>query len=209
MVKDPERVSTPADRKCHEEEPRDLKVGISIRHLTKIYRKWVSQCEIPCNELQLMQCFCDDNTQGSAKKVAVKDLSLNMYEGQITALLGHNGAGKTTTMSVLTGLFPPTSGTALINGLSVTRNMDMIRQNLGICPQHNVLFEKLTVFEHLVFFAMLKGISIREAKDQATAMITDLNLADKRSVQVAKLSGGMKRKLRLVSSTQPKDAWSS
>ena len=140
--------------------------------------------------------------QGTAKKVAVKDLSLNMYEGQITALLGHNGAGKTTTMSVLTGLFPPTSGTALINGLSVTRDMDLIRQNLGICPQHNVLFEKLTVSEHLIFFAMLKGMSRHEAKDEATAMIADLNLGDKKSVQVAKLSGGMKRKLRLVECDQ-------
>ena len=132
----------------------------------------------------------------------MKDLSLNMYEGQITALLGHNGAGKTTTMSVLTGLFPPTSGTALINGLSVTKDMDLIRHNLGICPQHNVLFDKLTVSEHLLFFAMLKGMPRHQAKKEAVEMIADLNLADKKSVQVAKLSGGMKRKLRLVTHYQ-------
>ena len=74
-------------------------------------------------------------------KVAVEDLSLNFYEGQITSFLGHNGAGKTTTISILTGMFPPTSGTAKINGLDIKTEMDAIRQSLGVCPQHNVLFD--------------------------------------------------------------------
>ena len=88
--------------------------------------------------------------------MAVDCLSLKMYEGHITALIGHNGAGKTTTMSILTGLFPPTFGTAYINGQSVVNDMDLIRRNLGICPQHNVLFDRLTVREHLNFFGKLK-----------------------------------------------------
>ena len=79
-----------------------------------------------------------------------------MYKGQITALLGHNGAGKTTTLSVLTGLYPPTSGVARINGLHVVDDAEKIRRNLGICPQHNVLFDRLTVGEHLSFFGKLK-----------------------------------------------------
>ena len=79
-----------------------------------------------------------------------------MFKGQITALLGHNGAGKTTTISILTGLFPPSDGRALINGLSVVEDIDIIRTNLGICPQHNVLFDRLTVSEHLYFFSLLK-----------------------------------------------------
>ena len=81
---------------------------------------------------------------------------LKIYKGQITALLGHNGAGKTTTMSILTGLFPPTSGSAHIDGLSVVEDISLIRRSLGICPQHNVLFDRLTVLEHLRFFARLK-----------------------------------------------------
>ena len=59
-------------------------------------------------------------------------------------------------MSVLTGLFPPTSGTAYINGHSILTEMDRIRDSLGLCPQHNVLFDKLTVREHLKFFVNLK-----------------------------------------------------
>ncbi|KAK2567067.1 ATP-binding cassette sub-family A member 2 [Acropora cervicornis] len=58
---------------------------------------------------------------------------------KITSFLGHNGAGKTTTMSILTGLFPPTEGTAYIYGCDIRMDMDKIRRSLGMCPQHNVL----------------------------------------------------------------------
>ena len=64
--------------------------------------------------------------------------------------------GKTTTMSVLTGLFPPTSGGAFINGYNILTDMNRVRDSLGLCPQHNVLFDKLTVKEHLQFFINLK-----------------------------------------------------
>lgn len=64
-------------------------------------------------------------------KVAVDHVSLNMYEGQITVLLGHNGAGKTTLMSMLTGLFPPSSGTALVNDCNITDDMVGVRSSLG------------------------------------------------------------------------------
>ena len=57
------------------------------------------------------------------------------------------------------GLYTPTAGTAVINGYDIRSNMDQIRQSLGICPQHNVLFDRLTVREHLKLFAMLKVYS--------------------------------------------------
>ena len=130
------------------------------------------------------------------RKVAVNHLSLNMYRDQITVLLGHNGAGKTTTMSMLTGLLPPTSGTAYINGFDVTTDIDLVRCSLGICPQHNVLFDRLTVSEHLKFFSLLKGVSYSKTKTDAEKMVADLNLADVKNVLSINLSGGMKRKLR-------------
>lgn len=64
---------------------------------------------------------------------------------QITALLGHNGAGKSTTISMLTGLIRPTGGDAHIWGRSIRTRMDAVRRIIGVCPQHNVLFNKLTV----------------------------------------------------------------
>ena len=102
----------------------------------------------------------------NGNKLAVDGLSLNLYEGQITSFLGHNGAGKTTTMSVLTGLFPPTSGTAVINGHDIRTDIDLVRRNLGICPQHNVLFDNLTVEEHLWFYASLKGMAKADIPDE-------------------------------------------
>lgn len=99
-------------------------------------------------------------------KLAVDGLNLNLYQGQITSFLGHNGAGKTTTMSVLTGLFPPTSGTAIINGHDIRRDIDLVRKSLGICPQYNVLFGNLTVSEHLWFYASLKGMDKADIPDE-------------------------------------------
>ena len=109
---------------------------------------------LPLLNLTFYDIFIAKGSSGS--KVAVDDLSLNIFKGQITALLGHNGAGKTTTISMLTGLFPPTDGSADVNGLSIISDMDAIRESLGLCPQHNVLFDRLTVKEHLDFFISLK-----------------------------------------------------
>ena len=58
----------------------------------------------------------------------------------------------------VTGFLPPSKGTAFISGLDITREMDMIRRDLGLCPQHNVLFDELTVREHLIFFAVVSNI---------------------------------------------------
>ena len=106
--------------------------------------------------MHLLFLFMQGLISTRRRTAAVRDLSLNMYQDQITALLGHNGAGKTTTMSILTGLFTPTSGDAVINKHSILVEMDTIRHNLGLCPQHNVLFDRLTVKEHLLLFGMLK-----------------------------------------------------
>ncbi|XP_057304734.1 phospholipid-transporting ATPase ABCA3-like [Hydractinia symbiolongicarpus] len=154
-----------------EPEPQNVKIGVQIEDLRKVFKG------------------------AAGKKVAVDGLNLNMYKGQITALLGHNGAGKTTTMSILTGLFPPSSGKAYINGQSIESDMAGIRESLGLCPQHNVLFDRLTVKEHLEFFSALKGVPKKNAQDEIKQMITDIQLEDKAQQQSSTLSGGMKRKL--------------
>jgi ATP-binding cassette subfamily A (ABC1) protein 3 len=89
---------------------------------------------------------------GSKEVIAVDSVTFKAFHGEITALLGHNGAGKTTTMSVLTGMISPSQGSAKINGYNITNEMHLVRQNLGLCPQHNMSFSDLTVLEHLLFF---------------------------------------------------------
>jgi ABC-type multidrug transport system ATPase subunit len=72
-------------------------------------------------------------------------------------LLGHNGAGKTSTISMLTGLYPSTEGTAEIFGSDLNCDLTEIRSIMGVCPQHDVLFELLTPEEHLDIFYEFKG----------------------------------------------------
>nr|XP_031542926.1 ATP-binding cassette sub-family A member 3 isoform X3 [Vicugna pacos] len=134
---------------------------------------------------------------GNKGKTAVRDLNLNLYEGQITVLLGHNGAGKTTTLSMLTGLFPPTSGRAYISGYEISQDMAQIRKSLGLCPQHDVLFDNLTVAEHLYFYAQLKGLSRQKCPEEVKRMLHILSLEDKRDSRSRFLSGGMRRKLSI------------
>ncbi|XP_057573896.1 retinal-specific phospholipid-transporting ATPase ABCA4 [Hippopotamus amphibius kiboko] len=129
---------------------------------------------------------------------AVDRLNITFYENQITAFLGHNGAGKTTTLSIMTGLLPPTSGTVLIGGKDIETSLDAIRQSLGMCPQHNILFHHLTVAEHILFYAQLKGRSWEEAQLEMEAMLEDTGLHHKRNEEAQDLSGGMQRKLSVA-----------
>ena len=69
-------------------------------------------------------------------------------------------------MSILTGLFPPTSGTAVVCGHDIRTNIEDVRKSLGLCPQHNVLFKDMTVEEHMWFYGRLKGMCRRELKKE-------------------------------------------
>jgi len=106
---------------------------------------------------------------------AVKGIDLDIYEGEVFCLLGHNGAGKTTTISMLTGLLGATEGNAFINGNSINENMDTIRKSLGICPQHDVLFSRLTTREHLYLYARLKGVDNSNVENEIKTLNERLN----------------------------------
>nr|XP_061811148.1 phospholipid-transporting ATPase ABCA1-like [Nerophis lumbriciformis] len=168
-------IPTVPKRHCEdhiEADPSNLVLSVNISNLVKLYKK--------------------------GGKMAVNHLDLRFYEGQITSLLGPNGAGKTTTMSVLIGLFPPTSGTVYIRGMDIRENIDIIRKTLGFCPQYNVLFDYMTVQEHLWFYGCLRGISKKEVKARLNSWLKDVGLLHKRQEQTKFLSGGMKRKLSVA-----------
>jgi len=131
-------------------------------------------------------------------KVAVSSLDLNFYKNQITCLLGHNGAGKTTTISMLNGLTKSSAGDAKVGKFSVTTDMARIRQTLGVCPQHDVLFKVLTVFEHLQLFARIKGIPESKITPAIDLVLQEVGLTEKRNEFAFKMSGGQKRKLSLA-----------
>jgi ABC-type lipoprotein export system ATPase subunit len=128
-------------------------------------------------------------------KVAVDNIDLTMYEGQIFVLLGHNGAGKTTTISMLTGLTPATSGNAVVFGRDVSTQLTDVRRDLGVCPQHDVLWPELTVREHLQVFAAIKGVPRANVNTEISKAIADVGLTEKINIRSSQLSGGQKRKL--------------
>ncbi|XP_017266543.1 retinal-specific phospholipid-transporting ATPase ABCA4-like isoform X2 [Kryptolebias marmoratus] len=155
-----------------ESDPMELVLGVQIQDLVKVFDR--------------------------SSRPAVNCLNINFYEGQITSFLGHNGAGKTTTLSILTGLYPPTSGTAYINGRDIKTDIDIIRTSMGMCPQHNILFNHLTVEEHILFYSLLKGRTQEEAEMEVENMLLDLGLPHKRDEEAQNLSGGMQRKLSVA-----------
>jgi ABC-type multidrug transport system ATPase subunit len=128
-------------------------------------------------------------------KVAVNNLSMKMYEGQILALLGHNSAGKSTTLSMLTGCLEPTSGTVLLRGPSGLQDTRSGRVPIGFCPQYDVLWPLLTVYETMCVYAQIKGLSLSEMDTAIAKMIESLEMTPKMHAPTGSLSGGQKRRL--------------
>ncbi|MGH0133372.1 UNVERIFIED_CONTAM: hypothetical protein FKN15_052353 [Acipenser sinensis] len=128
---------------------------------------------------------------------ALRGLTFDIYEGQITALLGHSGAGKSTLMNILCGICRPTEGSAMIYGSPVSEMAEGLemRRLVGICPQFNIMFEVLTVEENLRIFAAIKGIPPGDINREVAKVLKDLDLEKIMDAQAKNLSGGQKRKL--------------
>ncbi|KAG2675641.1 hypothetical protein I3760_12G015100 [Carya illinoinensis] len=137
---------------------------------------------------------------GNSAKFAVRGLSLALPRGECFGMLGPNGAGKTSFISMMIGLTKPTSGSAYVNGLDIRTQMDGIYTSMGVCPQHDLLWESLTGREHLLFYGRLKnlkGSALTQAVEESLKGVNLFNggVADK---QAGKYSGGMKRRLSVA-----------
>ena len=130
---------------------------------------------------------------------AVNKLWHGVDEGQLYALLGHNGAGKTTSFNMLTGLMPVTGGDATIFGLSIKDDFGAIRSQMGVCPQHDLLWNQLTGREHLQLFARLKGVPPQQVEEEVTKRLNDVRLTHEEGRSKAgSYSGGMRRRLSIA-----------
>ncbi|XP_047400549.1 ABC-type organic anion transporter ABCA8-like isoform X2 [Sciurus carolinensis] len=136
--------------------------------------------------------------KGKPDKIeALKDLVFDIYEGQITAILGHSGAGKSTLLNILSGLSVPTKGSVTIynNKLSEINDLENIIKITGVCPQSNVQFDFLTVRENLRLFAKIRGIPPQEVEQEIQRVLLELEMKNIQNVLAQNLSGGQKRKL--------------
>lgn len=133
-----------------EKDPSNLKVGIEMKNLGKSFKKGVK---------------------------VVDNLNMKVYNDQVTVLLGHNGAGKTTTISMLTGMLVQSSGTAIYDGrYDLSRDTEKIRQSLGICTQKDILYEELTVEQHLKLFGQLRGVKRDDIEKEVLVLLKAIDL---------------------------------
>ena len=137
---------------------------------------------------------------------AVKGVSFTIHKNEVFGLLGPNGAGKTTIISILCGLFAPSSGTVKIDGLYTSSNLDQIKQIIGVVPQDIALYPTLTARENLNFYGSMYGLSGQDLKDKIEMWLNNLGLTKAANRRVETFSGGMKRRVNLIASVlhQPK-----
>lgn len=169
-------IRDPEEAKYFERAPKMLKVGLSIRNLCKTFY----------------------TSSSKMRRIdAVRSVSLDAFYSQILVLLGHNGAGKTTLIDIISGHNRKTSGQIFIDGYNIDTNPNEARGRVGFCPQFDVLFARLTVYEHLYFYGIVKG-----ARSGLSQEIEDLlrqsGLDVHRNKLSKTLSGGYKRKLSLA-----------
>jgi ABC-2 type transport system ATP-binding protein len=145
-------------------------------------------------------------TYKGADEPALRGISLDIYPNEIFGLLGPNGAGKTTTISILCGLFPPTSGTFTIDGMSTHTQLRSIKKIIGVVPQDIALYPTLTALENLTFFGNMYGLKGKTLRKRINEGLSVFGLEKYARKTIATFSGGMKRRVNLVAGLlhQPK-----
>jgi ABC-2 type transport system ATP-binding protein len=128
---------------------------------------------------------------------ALRDLDLEVADGEILGLIGHNGAGKSTTLKILAGLIRPTSGEVRVMGHDMTRQDTAVKQWIGYLPEETPLYENLTAREYLLFFSELYGMAKPDALRRAGELLDALQL-DERDKLLGEFSKGMKRKVAIA-----------
>ncbi len=129
---------------------------------------------------------------------AVKGISFAVQEGEIFGLLGPNGAGKSTAISMLTGLFAPTSGTAQIGGYDILTELDQVKKLNGLVPQDLALYPTLSARANLSFFGRIYGLRGKELKERVNDVLRIVALSERADDPIETFSGGMKRRVNIA-----------
>jgi ABC-2 type transport system ATP-binding protein len=133
--------------------------------------------------------------------VAVRDVSLEVRRGEIFGVLGPNGAGKSTTIRMLCGILDPSGGSGTVVGFDVAREAERIKERIGYMTQRFSLYEDLTVFENLRFYAGLYGVPAARRQQRIAAVLESTGLEQRRGQIAGTLSGGWKQRVALACAT--------
>ena len=128
---------------------------------------------------------------------AVNGVDFTIQTGEIFSLLGPNGAGKTTIINLLTGLFPPNAGDALIFGHSIKKEPLKAKALMGVVPQDIALYEDLSARENLIFWGKLYGLRGKQLQSRVDEVLDLIGLRDRQRQRISKYSGGMKRRVNI------------
>ena len=128
---------------------------------------------------------------------AVDDVSLHITPG-VWGLLGANGAGKTTLMRMIAGIMKPSAGKILYDGIPISQLKEKYRDVFGYLPQEFGFYPEFTVKDYLEYVSVLKGLNTKESKRKINELMEQLTLSHVRSKKIAKLSGGMKRRVGIA-----------
>jgi ABC-2 type transport system ATP-binding protein len=129
------------------------------------------------------------------KFVANDNLTFNVRKGEIFGFLGANGAGKTTAMRILCGLSKPSSGEIRVAGFDAYKETEKIKKNIGYMSQKFSLYDDLTVYENIRFYAGIYGMSLKEIKEKSDELLRNLNIEEVRNKVIGELPLGWKQKL--------------
>ena len=160
------------DRHIQAEDGEEAQAAVFVKNLRVVYQK------------------------KNCKTVALNEFNLKVEFGTVFGLLGPNGAGKSTLLSVLNGSLSPDEGECYINKVKITKGCG--NKDIGYCPQFDILWEELTVEEHLTIFALFKGIDYKEVRRYVGESIERVGLGEERKKKTRQLSGGMRRRLSLA-----------
>lgn len=130
--------------------------------------------------------------------MAVDNLNLTVYKGEVFGFLGPNGAGKSTTILMMLGLTEPTSGTVNVCGINATRNPIEVKRKVGYLPEDVGFYEQMTGTENLCYTAQLNGMSRSEAEANALRLMEHVGLAEQLKKKTGKYSKGMRQRLGLA-----------
>ncbi|HWG92241.1 MAG TPA: ABC transporter ATP-binding protein [Candidatus Thermoplasmatota archaeon] len=137
-------------------------------------------------------------TKRFGSREALRAVTLRVAPGEAVALLGPNGSGKTTLLSLLSGVLAPDAGTVEVAGLPVPAKAREVKRRIGLVPQDQALYPRLTVEENLRFFGDLQNVPSTTLDDRVPRLIERVGLTERAGDRVGTLSGGMRQRVNLA-----------
>ncbi|MGC7767791.1 ABC transporter ATP-binding protein EcsA [Staphylococcus epidermidis] len=137
-------------------------------------------------------------TGGYGKKPVIKDLNFELEKGEIVGLIGLNGAGKSTTIKHMLGLIDPMEGKLSISNIKINEDIENYRRKLSYIPESPVIYDELTLEEHIEMTAMAYQLSREEAMRRAKPLLKVFRLENELKVFPSHFSKGMKQKVMII-----------